>query len=345
MSDEQIEISLVDIEALKSVFELFSTFLNKFPVRKPKFNIDRFRRKIEELEHKYHKKEESVYKDFINLLNKLKLTIQKVVEPEMLYIVGWHGGIVIDEIGFCEFDDPKYAMDRLIENIRIAIENEMPYNLEVVGSCLRWLNKRYPYNFKKFLDLFEQGKSEIINPSYSQPYNLIIGPESNIKHFEFGLRNLKELGLDSHSFYCSESSVHPQLPQILKGFNIKYASLRTRLLGVNPTANSPHINWIGLDNTKIDTIIDQSGVFNGEYWHGTFFQELPNLLFQAVARPYMKRIVSTTIEDFIHKMPYHEAIWRISKYSDVFGKFLGLTEFFELTEKDGDFKYIRDEFR
>lgn len=345
MSDEQIEISIADIEALKSVFELFFTFLNKFPVRKPKFNSDRFKRKIEELELKYHKKEEIAYRDFINLLNKLKSTIQKVVEPEMLYIVGWHGGIIIDKIGFCEFDDPRYAMDRLTENIRIAIENEMPYNLEVAGSCLKWLNQRYPVKFKKFLDLFKLAKSEIINPSYSQPYNLIIGPESNIKHFEFGLRNLKELGLISHSYYFSESSIHPQIPQILKGFNIKYASLRTRLLGVNPTANSPHINWIGLDDTTIEAIIDQSGIFNGEYWHGTFFQELPNLLFQAVARPYMKKIVYSTLEDFINKMPYQEAVWRISKYSDVFGKFLRLTEFFELTEKDGDFKYIRDEFR
>lgn len=339
-----MELDLKDIESLNSIFDLFLVFINKFPVRKPKFNTDRFKKKIEEIKQKFHRNEEITKKEFLNLLEKLRSTIRKVVIPELLYIVGWHGGIIIDEIGFCEFDDPSYSMDRLIENMRLAIENQMPYNLEVAVSCLKWLNQRYPEKFEDFLNLFKKGKSEIINPSYSQPYNLIIGPESNIKHFEYGIKYLKTVGLKPNVYYFSESSIHPQIPQILKGFNIKYASLRTRLLGINPTANSPHIGWIGLDNTEINAIIDQSGIFNGEYWHGTFFQELPNLLFQAVARPYMKKIVYSSLEDFVNKMPYQEEIWRMSKFSNVFGNFVSLTEFFELTEKDGEFKYLRDEF-
>ncbi|MFX0077014.1 MAG: hypothetical protein ACFE96_16325, partial [Candidatus Hermodarchaeota archaeon] len=345
MKNEQMEIDLKDIESLESIFNLFLTFINKFPVRKPKFNINRFRKKIEDLKLRHHQNEKIEYKEYLSLLEKIKSTIQKVVLPEILYIVGWHGGIIINDIGFCEFDDPSYAMDRLIENMRLSIENQMPFNLEVAINCLKWLYQKYSERFEEFLDLFKKGKSEIINPSYSQPYNLIIGPESNLKHFEFGLKYLKDIELESNAYYYSESSIHPQIPQILKGFGIKYASLRTRLLGVNPTANSPHINWIGLDNTVIDAIIDQSGIFNGEYWHGTFFQEIPSLLFQAVARPYMKSIVYSSLEDFINKMPYQEAVWSVSENTDVFGKFFGLTEFFELTEKDGDFKYVRDEFR
>ena len=345
LNTEQNEIRLEDIKALNSIFDLFLTFINKFPIKKPRFNSDKFRGKLDDIEQKFHQNEKITRKEFVNQLNKLKSTIHKVVVPELLYIIGWHGGIIINDIGFCEFDNPSYSLDRLLKSIRLAIDSQMPYNLEVAVSCLEWLNKRYPENFEEFLNLFKQGKCEIINPSYSQPYNLIIGPESNLKHFEYGLKNLRKIGLDSNMYYCSESSIHPQIPQILKGFSIKYASLRTRLLGVNPTANSPHIGWIGLDNTSLDAIVDQSGIFNGEYWHGTFFQELPNLLFQAVARPFMKKIVYSNLEDFINTMPYQEEVWRMSKFSNIFGKFLSFTEFFELTERDGDFKYIRDEFR
>ena len=345
LNTEQNEIRLEDIKALNSIFDLFLTFINKFPIKKPRFNSDKFRGKLDDIEQKFHQNEKITRKEFVNQLNKLKSTIHKVVVPELLYIIGWHGGIIINDIGFCEFDNPSYSLDRLLKSIRLAIDNQMPYNLEVAVSCLEWLNERYPENFEEFLNLFKQGKCEIINPSYSQPYNLIIGPESNLKHFEYGLKNLRKIGLDSNMYYCSESSIHPQIPQILKGFSIKYASLRTRLLGVNPTANSPHIGWIGLDNTSLDAIVDQSGIFNGEYWHGTFFQELPNLLFQAVARPFMKKIVYSNLEDFINTMPYQEEVWRMSKFSNIFGKFLSFTEFFELTERDGDFKYIRDEFR
>lgn len=345
INNELNGINLEDINALKSIFDLFLIFINKFPVRKPKFNSDKFRGKLEDIEHKFHQNEEITRKEFVNLLNKLKSTIHKVIVPELIYIVGQHGGIIINDIGFCEFDNPSYSLNRLLKNMRIAIDNQIPYNLEVAVSCLEWLNERYPEKFEEFLNLFKQGKCEIINPSYSQPYSLIIGPESNLKHFEYGLKNLKKIGLDSNMYYCSESSIHPQIPQILRGFNIKYASLRTRLLGVNPTANSPHIGWIGLDNTSLDAIVDQSGIFNGEYWHGTFFQELPNLLFQAVARPFMKKIVYSNLDDFMNNMPYQEEVWRMSKFANIFGKFLSFAEFFELTEKDGDFKYIRDEFR
>ncbi len=344
LKNEQKEIFIEDIKALKSIFDLFLIFINKFPIKKPKFNTDKFRAKLDNFEQKLHQNEEITRKDFVNLLNKLKSTIQKVVVPELLYILGWHGGIIIKDTGFCEFDDPSYSLDRILKSMRLALDNQMPYNLEVAVSCLKWLNERESERFEDFLNLFKQGKCEIINPSYSQPYSLIISQESNLKHFEYGLKNLKKIGLDSNMYYCSESSIHPQIPQILKGFNIKYASLRTRLLGVNPTAISPHINWIGLDNTSVDAIVDQPGIFNGEYWHGTFFQELPNLLFQAVARPFMKRIVYSNLEDFMNYMPYQEEVWRLSKFSNVFGKFLSFSEFFELTEKDGDFKYIRDEF-
>ena len=228
--------------------------------------------------------------------------------------------------------------------MQLAIETNMPYNIEIATSCLEWLDKNYPNKIKEFLSIFKRGRFEIINPSYSQPYNLLIGPESNIKQFEYGLNILKRLGLSSNIFYCSESSIHPQIPQILKGFGLKYGSLRTRIFGVNPTSNSAYINWIGLDNTTIDSMIDQSGLFNGEYWHGTFFKELPNLLFQAVARPFMEYIIYSNLEDFRNPQSYQKEIWRVSKYSEIFGKFLLCSEFFKIIKKDGEYKYQRDEF-
>lgn len=228
--------------------------------------------------------------------------------------------------------------------MKLALETNMPYNIEVTTSCLEWLKNKNSEEISEFLRLFNLGKFELINPTYSQPYNLIIGPESNIKQFEYGFNVLKELGLNCKIYYCSECSLHPQIPQILKSFNIEQGSLRTRLLGNTPTNNSGNIDWIGLDGTVINALIDQSSVFNGEYWHGTFFREIPNLLFQAVARPFMKYIVYSSIEDFIMPQSYQDEIWRISKFSDIFGKFVSCSELFQLIERNGEFKYSRDDF-
>ncbi|MFW9999983.1 MAG: hypothetical protein ACFE88_07665 [Candidatus Hermodarchaeota archaeon] len=331
-----------DILALGKVIDLVEKFVEKNIIRKKKTNFNKILEKVHRLE--VIKEEEKQLKLYKSIIRKLNTFIKQDLFIDTYFIVGGHGGIIINDTGFCEFDSPKLAMDTLLKKMKLAVETNMPYNLEIAISCLEWLNEEYPDKIREFLRIFKHGKFEIINPSFSQPYNLIIGPESNIKQFEYGFKELKKLGLDSNIYYCSESSIHPQIPQILKGFNIEYSSLRTRLLGVNPTSNSAYINWIGLDNSSIDAIVDQSGVFNGEYWHGTFFKEIPNLLFQAVARPFMEYVIYSNLEDFRNPEPYQEVVWRVSNISEIFGRFLRCSEFFKLIDKNGEYKYCRDEF-
>ncbi|NVM36254.1 MAG: hypothetical protein HWN81_11720 [Candidatus Lokiarchaeota archaeon] len=331
-----------DILALGKVIDLVEEFVEKSIIRRKKVNFDRIKEKVHSLEG--IKEEEKQFKLYKSIIRKLHSFLNQELLINTYFIIGGHGGIIINDIGFCEFDFPNLAMEDLFKKMQLAIETNMPYNIEIAISCLEWLDKNCPDKIIEFLKLFKRGRFEIINPSYSQPYNLLIGPESNIKQFEYGLNVLQRLGLTSNIFYCSESSLHPQIPQLLKGFNIKYGSLRTRLLGVNPTSNSAYINWIGLDNSSIDAMIDQSGVFNGEYWHGTFFKEIPNLLFQAIARPFMEYIIYSNLEDFRNPEPYQEEVWRVSNTSEIFGRFLQCSEFFNLIEKNGEYKYQRDEF-
>lgn len=344
MKTEEQKISLKDIEALNLIVDLITQFKDKIIINRRKFNHFKFKKKISQLKHLFNEKRERSLIAFLQILTKLESIIKKDVIPDLYYIIGGHGGIIIDDIGFCEFDSPVYALEQLLKKMELAIKTDMPYNLEVAVCCLEWLNKNYPEKFSQFLKLFNLGKFEIINPTYSQPYNLLIGSESNLKQFEYGLKTLLQLGLNSKIYYCSECSIHPQIPQILNGFNIRYGSLRTRLLGISPTSASAKISWKGLDNSSIDTLIDQSGVFNGEYWHGMFFKELPNLLFQNVARPFMDYILYSSIDDFIMPQPYQEEIWRISKFSNLFGQFVLCSDFINLTNKGGEFKYRRDDF-
>ncbi|MFX0070367.1 MAG: hypothetical protein ACFFAO_04675, partial [Candidatus Hermodarchaeota archaeon] len=307
-------------------------------------NFERFRVKINELKTQFKRDNKIEIETLRKLIKRLKSIVQREIISKLYYIVGGHGGIIVNNIGFCEFDDPEYAMINLIERMKLAIEMDIPYNLEIAMSCLEWFKINYPKKFSQFRKMFKLGRFNIINPTYSQPYNLIIGSESNIKQIEYGLKTLKKLGLDCNIYYSSEASLHPQIPQILEGFNINYCSLRTRLLGTCPTSHSGFISWIGLDGTKIPTICDQSGIYNGEFFHGTFYREVPNLLFQAVSRPFIKHIIFSSIEDFIMPLPFQEDIWRITRISEVFGKFVSYSDLFKLIEPDGEFKYKRDNF-
>ncbi len=333
-----------DITALEKIITLIQEFLNKNPIRKDKINYKRIQERVNESKQFDDKDNQLKFESFLKILKKLNKLIRKEIFPELFFLVGGHGGISINDIGFCEFDAPKFAMQRLLEKMKLAIETEMPYNIEVAMSCLAWINKIEPELIEKFIELFKRGRFEIINPTYSQPYSLLIGLESNIKQFEFGFKVLEQFGLSCQSYWASESSLHPQIPQLLKGFNLKYGSLRCRLLGTSPSTHSGHIMWRGLDDTEIETISDQSGIFNGEYWHGAFFKEFPTLLFQAVARPFLEHMIYSSIDDFINLYPYQEEIWRLARFSDVFGKFLLFSEYFNSTKCDGNYKFKRDDF-
>jgi len=338
------KISLKDIEALKSVLILTKKFFEKILIKKRKFNFKRIENKLEHLRENIDAEKPNIFNKYVKLVKKIRDGIQNEISSQIFFIFAHHGGIVIDDIGFCEFDLPKYASDKLLERMDLALENNMPLNLEIAVSCLEKLYYDFPEAFSKFREKFLKGRFQIINPSYSLPYNLIIGSESNIKQIEFGLKILDRMGLNCNFYYASESSVHPQLPQILKKFEIDYASLRSRLLGMNPTTISANIEWIGLDNTKIQAITNQAGLFTGEYFHGTFFQEIPNLLFQSVSFPFSDYILYSNIEDFVLSLPYQEEVWNVSKYNEVFGKFVLCSEFLRLTNKSGAFKFNRDSF-
>jgi hypothetical protein len=339
-----LKITSEDVGALYKILDLIKEFSDKNPIRKEKIDYIAIKAEVKSIGKEVSEGKQQIDAPLMKLLKKLRSIIKREVHPDVFFIVAGHGGIIIDDIGFCEFDDPRFALTRLLERMKLAIETNMPYNIEVAMCCLDWLKKRYPEDMSKFIQLFKAGKFEIINPTFSQPYSLIVGAESNIKQFEYGLRILKQLGLPGNLYYCSEVALHPQIPQLLKGFNIKYGSLRTRLLGTCPTTHSGHINWIGLDDTSIESLTDISGMFNGEIWHGTFFKELPGLLFQAVARPFLNHIIYSSLEDFIMPLPYHEEIWRLSRFSDLFGRFVLSSDIFQFTELDGAFKFTRDSF-
>ena len=341
---ENKSIILEDVKALHGIIDLIEEFFEKISINKREFNSNRFREKIKDLLQKFDYDASERTKYFLKILNTLHTKLKKDIIPELYHIFGGHGGIIINDIGFCEFDSPIFALNSLINKMELAKNAEMPYNIEVAISCFKWLNINHPNEFAKFKALYEEGRFEIINPSFSQPYSIIIREESNIKQFEHGLKVLKDLGLECNMYYASESSLHPQIPQILKGFGIDFCSLRARLLGMNPTTPSGHIIWKGLDNTPIQTITDQSGVFNGESWHGRYFKELPHLMFQAVSRPFVKHLIFSSIEDFVMPLPYNEEVWRVSKFKNLFGKFVTCSELFRSIDLDGEFSFTRDSF-
>jgi hypothetical protein len=220
---------------------------------------------------------------------------------------GVHGGILFPDAGYCEFDDPEIAWQHIQRWIRFAKlahrptkewTEALPVSFEIGVNSLEEFAKTYP-----IWEALKKADVEIVNPLYSQPYLRQIGEESNFRQFQNGIKRINAQGIATNVFASSEHAFHPQLPQLLKGFGIERVIISVRLAGGGPTSYQPKIEWVGPDGTSILAIISQSGLMNGHIWHGKFFEELPALLFNAVARPDLKDVVYINIEDFANPLP------------------------------------------
>jgi len=139
-----------DIKALDEIINLVKTFSKKNIIKRYKVNFNQIENKLNNLKEDRFESGEKKAKFFISLINRLKTDTQKEIIPKLFYIVGGHGGIIIDDIGFCEFDEPEFSIKQLLKRMRLAVKTEMPYNIEIAISCLEWLDKNYPMNVLEF---------------------------------------------------------------------------------------------------------------------------------------------------------------------------------------------------
>jgi hypothetical protein len=106
-----------------------------------------------------------------------------------------------------------------------------------------------------------------VNGTYSQPLLQTISGESVIRQFEHGLRAISETaGCRVKAYACQEPCFCSQLPQILSGFSIPYALVRTHWapFGEEQGCYSPSVAWMGPYGIQTIGIKAGSNIAGGE---------------------------------------------------------------------------------
>ncbi|MGY4537617.1 alpha-mannosidase [Mucilaginibacter sp. UYNi724] len=168
------------------------------------------------------------------------------------YIDGYHGGIW----GHYPDWNTRFMADLLKSNpnwkINIELEPETWARAQAID----------PAAFADFKALFADqslnGRIEYVNPAYAQSYNYNISGESIIRQFSYGISLVKKhFPTAVFSSYSSEEPCFTSaLPQILKSFGFKYASLKnpnTCWGGYTRSHAGELVNWIGPDGSSIIT--------------------------------------------------------------------------------------------
>ncbi len=164
------------------------------------------------------------------------------------YIDGYHGGVW----GHYPDWNTRFMADQLQQHpnwyINIEIEPETWDRVTVIDKDA----------FRDFKKLYDDGRVEYVNPSYGQSYLFNISGESIIRQFQYGMQKLHHYFPNAvFSTYSSEEPCFTSaLPQLLRSFGFKYASLKnpnTCFGGYTSAHGGELVNWIGPDGSSILT--------------------------------------------------------------------------------------------
>jgi alpha-mannosidase len=168
------------------------------------------------------------------------------------FIDGYHGGIY----GHL----PSWQTSFMVE--KLAQYPDWKINLELEPESWDTIAVHDPVSYKAFRQLFADqsagGRIEYINPAYGQSYMYNISGESVIRQLYYGMRKLRQhFPTAVFSTYSSEEPCFTSaLPQILRSYGFKYASLKnpnTCWGGYTRAFGGELVNWIGPDGTGILT--------------------------------------------------------------------------------------------
>lgn len=176
-----------------------------------------------------------------------------VKAQEAYFVDGFHGGIW----GHYPEGYTQYMLSLLEEN------PDWRLNLEIEPETWDRAKRIDNANYVKLQDLLADtshlAKVEYVNPSYAQSYLYNTPGESIIRQFSYGIDMLEDHfpGIEFVTYSSEEPCFTSSLPQILKSFGIRYASLKnpnTCWGGYTRAHGGELVNWIGPDGTSIPTV-------------------------------------------------------------------------------------------
>jgi alpha-mannosidase len=138
--------------------------------------------------------------------------------------------------------------------VQRAKEARLPVLLEIDGYTYATMADQQPQALARLKEVVAAGTIEIANGTYAQPFLRTLGGESVIRQFAHGLAATERaLGAAVTSYASQEPCFCTQLPQILAGFGIQRALMRTHWapFGQESAHDAPLLRWCGPDGSTV----------------------------------------------------------------------------------------------
>lgn len=165
------------------------------------------------------------------------------------FVDGYHGGVY-----------GHYPLEWKTRFITSSLEKYPDWRIALEIEPETWdsVAVHTPDDYEKFKSMAAMSRVEFTNPTYAQPYCYNISGESIIRQFAYGIKKIRSHFPDVEfvTYSVEEPCFTSCLPQILKQFGYKYASLKcpdTCWGGYTAAYGGEIVNWIGSDGSSILT--------------------------------------------------------------------------------------------
>lgn len=192
------------------------------------------------------------------------------VAQSSYFVDGYHGGVY-----------GHYPLEWKTRFITSSLEKypEWRICLEIEPETWDSVAVRTPDDYRKLKMVAASPRVEFTNPTYAQPYCYNISGESIIRQFAYGIKKIRSHfpEVEFVTYSVEEPCFTSSLPQILKLFGYKYASLKcpdTCWGGYTAAYGGETVNWIGSDGSSILTspryeceALEENSVWQTEAWN------------------------------------------------------------------------------
>ena len=184
------------------------------------------------------------------------------------FVDGFHGGI------YGHYPTPWYT-DFMLN--QLEEHPEWCINLELEPETWDSVRQQTPEAYARFCQAMRGGERiEVVNPTYAQPYLFNISGESIIRHFQYGMRKLREHfpGLTFYTYSSEEPCFTSCLPQLLGQLGFRYVVLKnpdTCWGGYAATGGGQFVWWTGADGSTMPCVprYDCEALQPGSTWQTT----------------------------------------------------------------------------
>lgn len=254
--------------------------------------------------------------------------IRRNLAPLEIFLVeSPHNGVLYDDMGFSEFGHPEWSAQFLNDLINLVEKKNYKFNYECEARSILHSAIRLPKTTEKLKNLWSEGKIELVNGTYAQPYPLLYSLESNLRQFEIGLEIFKDVFNSKPKVYQQqEFGFTPQTPQVLSKMGIRHAVHRCFLQGDTPVMISGLFKWKSPNGSEITAL--SSDKIKTELTGNNFFIRWPDFVLEALEMN-LDQVVFTNFSDFGSNPYFREECARIAYYAPVLGEYLTFSEVFK----------------